>query len=198
MDWGFINESRYTGPLFRTWCLTEVSPQGTLSPYHMFNITGHAIGDGKITQVTLSASPDPASPYILLPLDIAEGYYKSLGPGVVSGILPTGQLAWQVPCNWTLPDLLLEFTNYTSEPLTDEERFWKKPITYERRFQIWKDYKVPGADLILQETSPGLCLGAIVAKTDDFFPKVLLGWPFMKNRFVVFSHMNGLQWAEAV
>ncbi|KAM3513021.1 hypothetical protein MY11210_003326 [Beauveria gryllotalpidicola] len=195
MDWNLHDNSRHTGDLFTMIYHNDNGIlDGNQNSYHVINMTGYAFGSSKIRKKRYYAGMDSTSSYILAPKRIAEKYYSTIGAATRRIQLPTGHRGWEVPCNKKLPDFVVEFTNTTTRP--------PDPI-WEPKYWAFRTYTIPGANIVLQktETDPKSkkewCLGAIVQNEEKFYPDFVLGWPFLKDKWIEFSVFGGITIGDA-
>ncbi|KAM3442295.1 hypothetical protein NHJ13734_002403 [Beauveria thailandica] len=197
MDFGPRDDSRHTSDVFLTiYNNNDKIQDGNQNSYHVLNMTGHGFGHGKIRKKRYYAGMDSTTSHILAPEPVAENYYRSIGAPTRNIKLPTGHRGWEVPCNKKLPDFVVEFTNTTTrigDPVWDGEvKYW-----------AFKQYKIPGESLVLQKTAVDpkrkieWCLGAIAQNEEKFYPDFVLGWPFLKNKWIEFGKFTGISIGEA-
>ncbi|KAM3500111.1 hypothetical protein MY10362_006694 [Beauveria mimosiformis] len=197
MDWNMYDDSRHTGDLFKTiYNNNDKILDGNQNSYHVLNMTGYAFGSSKIRKKLFYAGMDSTTSYILAPEHIAEEYYRTIGAPTRRIKLPTGHRGWEVLCNKKLPDFVIEFTNTTT-------RIGNELLDGEKKYWAFRQYKIPGESLVLQKTEADpkrkkeWCLGAIVQNEDKFYPDFVLGWPFLKNKWIQFGKFAGITIGEA-
>lgn len=209
MDWGWRNESRYTGELVKFWHSTTTVKKHVPDAHHTIKTSAVYIGKDKLrSRRELTAGIDSTSSYIALPFPMALHYYKKLRKKAARRFqLPDGYEGWHVPCTWNPPDIVVTFSNLTLHDRTDDEKkLFRPPKQHEP--EVLKNYTIPGDRLLLREPGTELCLGAVVGRiqkqNSDFllrqkhrWPEVVLGWPFLKNKFIEIDRLHGIYIAEA-
>ncbi|KAJ6781719.1 hypothetical protein PWT90_09400 [Aphanocladium album] len=171
IDFGYLNQSRYSGELFRVPLDRE-----DRSAFHVFTASGYAVGNNSMQIRDIRAAPETASAFILLPEAMADAYYDSCPPGVEKVSMPGDNTGYVYPCDFALPDFTLQLTSDTLER---------------------KRFTVPGEDIRYEAVREGMCLGNIMA-LPEFQPQIaVLGWPFLKNKFLHFELDTHLGFAAA-
>lgn len=101
-DFGYINQSKYTGEL--TYTSVDKS-QG----FWGFTFDGYAVGSGSnVTRANISAVADTGTSLLLLGTKMVEAYYSKV-QGAKNSFVAGG---WIVPCNAHLPDFTAVINGY--------------------------------------------------------------------------------------
>lgn len=102
-DFGFIDDSKYTGEITYTNVDNSQSFWG-------FTTSGYAVGDAPMTDQAIDSIADTGTSLLLLPDDVVSAYYDS-----VEGSRNNQQQGgYTFPCSASLPDLSLQIEGYTA------------------------------------------------------------------------------------
>lgn len=96
MDFGYIDESKYTGNIAYT-PVVEI-PNAPATGFWSFTWSGFAIGSSKFNSSVVPVLTDTGGNLILLPQSIAQKYYS-----YVSGAYQQSDGSWCFPCSSALP-----------------------------------------------------------------------------------------------
>lgn len=127
--------------------------------------------------VEMLTSPDTMSPYITMEERYTDEYYDNFPLGVEKVSIPGKNIGYVYPCDFTPPDITLQVMGDHGA------------VT---------DLIVPGVETTFQEVRPGWCLGAVVGSPPRISnPEITLGWPFLKNKFVLLQGHTAVAFATA-
>ncbi|KAJ5151517.1 Penicillopepsin-1 [Penicillium canariense] len=100
-DFGFIDSSKYTGPVTYT-------PVDNSQGYWGFTASGYAIGSDEIISGAISGIADTGTTLLLLPDSVVTQYYNQIGGAQYSDYYG----GWVFPCSATLPSFTTVINGY--------------------------------------------------------------------------------------
>ena len=102
-DFGFIDDSKYTGEITYT-------PVDNSQGFWGFTSTGYKVGDGDAQDATINAIADTGTSLILLEDDIVSAYWTAVD-GAQNSDTEGGYV---FPCDSTLPDFAIQIEGYSA------------------------------------------------------------------------------------
>ncbi|EFY96197.1 peptidase A1family protein [Metarhizium robertsii] len=99
-NFGYIDESQYSGPISYTPASTDELG------HRLFQSTGFAVGNGNFKKHTITGTADTGTSLLILPLGVAKAYWDAVPSAQPARLPQNAGYVWLFPCDTTLPDFV--------------------------------------------------------------------------------------------